>query len=174
NEPAKAEEAYAKAVSMDPKNLNQRQTLADFYATIGKTDKSIETLLALSKDDPANAGFKDRLANIYLSQKAYDKATALAEEMLKVDHINTEGLVLKGRILLAQNNNSQALTLLQDAVKHAPNSPSARYFLGLAHFQSGNRRAAEAEWTEAARNPGRFFQPVSALAQLKVDSGDPD
>jgi len=84
---------------------------------------------------------------------------AMAEEMLKADPRSAGAMVMKGRVLLAQGKTPEALPLLQSAVSTRPDSVQARFYLGLAHLQSNNRQAAESEWVEAARNPGRFAQP---------------
>ena len=171
---AKAEEAFVKAASIDPKNAAQRQVLSRFYESTGQSGKSVENMEALVKENPANMELKAQLANIYFTQKAYGKAEAIAGEILKANPKNPDGLVLRGRILLTQNKIADALTQLQAAVNLAPNSAIARYALGLAHLQSGNRKAAESEWIEGARNPGRFVAPVLALAQLKLESNNAD
>jgi tetratricopeptide (TPR) repeat protein len=174
NDRAKAEGSYLKAVELEPQNVAYLQALANFYAAVGKIDKSTEILEALPKDDPANAGSQAGLAEKYLNEKAFQKASALADEMLKTNPKSADGLVLKGRILLAQNRNAEAMIEFQSAVAIAPYSAMSRYFLGLSHLQSGNREAAEKEWTKAARSPGRFLQPTLGLAQLKLEAGDND
>jgi len=52
---ARAEEAYVRAVEVDPKNAEQRQVLADFYASTGQLDKSIAILQAIMSEDPSNS-----------------------------------------------------------------------------------------------------------------------
>jgi putative PEP-CTERM system TPR-repeat lipoprotein len=174
NNQQKAEESLVKAASIDPNNAAQRQVLGDFYQAIGNIGKSIEVLEALAKEKPGDAGIKQQLANIYFNQKAYDKTGKIADELLKANPKSAEGLVLKGRLLLAQNKVKEAIPHLSSAVNQNANSPIARYFYGLALVQSGDRQGADREWTEASRNPGHFLAPVLALAQLKLESRSAD
>jgi len=57
----KAEEAYLKALAANPESANQQQVLADFYATTGRPEKSIEVMIALLKKEPRNSWARDRL-----------------------------------------------------------------------------------------------------------------
>jgi len=51
---------------------------------------------------------------------------------------------------------------------------SSAILSGRACLQSGDRKRAEKEWTDAANRGGRFAQLYLALSQLKLDAGDPD
>ena len=76
-------------------------------------------------------------------------------------------MLLKGRILLAQKNNRDALSQLQSAVAANPDSPIAQYYLGLAHMQLGDKKHAEVAFMESAKNAGRFAMPNFALAMIQ-------
>ena len=171
---AKAEEAFLKAVSIDPNNATYRQRLGEFYAVIGKNDKSIETLEKLARENPANIGFKFGLANAYFDQKSYGNVDAIANEILKANPKNPEGLLLKGRTLLAQNNAAAAVAPLKQALDVSRDSAEAQYLLGLAYFQLGNRSGAEKAWSDAAQSQNRSAAPAIALAKLKLESKNAD
>jgi predicted Zn-dependent protease len=144
-----AEEEYKKAAAIDPQNRNQRIVLAQFYANSGQQAKSIETLEGILRDDPSNSAVRLQLAEIFLMRKELDRSMQAADEVLKTNSKDANGLLMKGRILLAQNKVKDAIGMLQSAVGADSSSQAARYFLGLAFLQSGDRQRADKEWSDA-------------------------
>jgi len=92
----------------------------------------------------------------------------LLRRFLKLNQKDPDGFVLRGRVLLVQNKNAEAVAQLHEAVNFAPNSSEARYYLGLAQYQSGNHQAAENEWTQAAKNPGRFCSTRTGVGAIET------
>src|SRR5205085_11875042 len=93
-------------------------------------------------------------------------------ETSKANPNSSDGLVLKGRVLLAQNKTQEALKELQQSVRNEPSSTVARYYLGLAYLQANDRLKAENEWTEAARSGGGCVPLYLSMAELKLNSSD--
>jgi tetratricopeptide (TPR) repeat protein len=168
----KAEESYIKAAELDPGNLQQQTQLASFYAGIGKPDQAMRKLESLVSAHPGDADLKKRLARLYLQHKNWDKAGALADQLVKQN--DPEGRILKGQGLLAQNKGAEAVKELQAAVAADRNSAEARYLLGAAYLADNKTAQAETEWNEAVKINDRFPQAYLSLARLRLAAGDAD
>ncbi len=169
---AKGQESFEKAVALSPNDVNQRLELADFYVSAGNADQAITVLDALAKDPSAGLQARRRLMEIQLNKKNYSGALQAADEILAGNASDADGLVSKGRVLLAQGKTPEATQELQKAVANNPNSAAAHYYLGHAYLAANNRQGAESEWMDATKNSGTFALPYIALSQLKLESGD--
>jgi tetratricopeptide (TPR) repeat protein len=169
----KAEQAYEKALSLNPGDSNQQIGLASFYLSAGDFDKGISKLQALVNKEPDNVAAQKRLAELYANKKDYAKAIQISDDLLKKNGKDTDALVFKARLLLADGKTSEGVAALQAAVKNDPASAAAHYYLGATYLQNNDRQKAEAEWASALATAGGFIQPYIAMARLKMDSGDP-
>ena len=137
--------------------------LADYYIERNRPEDATPVLEKVSAVKEAHAAAQARLAGIdYLQnrrQAAYDKLDAV----LKEDPKNVQVLVLKGRWLLGEKRNDDALAAANAAVAVDVKSANAFYLLG-------NVRAARNEPTEAiaAYNEVLHLNPRAAPAQLEL------
>jgi len=69
----KAEEAYKRAISLEPDKSAHKATLAEFYAATGVLDKGVTIYEGIVKNEPANIPAKQRLAFFYFTQTASTK-----------------------------------------------------------------------------------------------------
>jgi len=174
NDRGKAEAEFQKAVSLDPKNQAQRMMLADFYEATGNVGKAQEVIQSLIREKQSDTALKKRLALSYLNQKAYDKAAQVADEVLKGDASDNEARILKAQIFTAQNKTAEAVKELQTVVGKGRGSAQAHYLLGLAYAKDKRGQQAESEWNAAVQIDPKFISAYLALAQYKLDGGDPD
>jgi tetratricopeptide (TPR) repeat protein len=169
---AQASAQFEKIIKADPRNVEAWTGLAGVYAAQNQFEKAEELYLKAAGLDPLKTLPKKGLANLYIRRKAYDKAWALADELVKAN--DPEGRILKGQLLIAQNKPAEAIKELQAAVNANRNSVRAHFLLGAAFLQDKKAPQAETEWNEALRiDPGLSAAAVS-LTQLKLNSGDPD
>jgi len=82
------------------------------------------------------------------SDKDLGEAQLLAERAVRLGG-GADALVTLGRIYHLQGNTQRALRVLRRSVNAQPNSPSARYQLGVALAKSGDVEAARAELSKA-------------------------
>lgn len=169
-----AEAEYKKAVAAEPENAGLQIGMAQFYQNAGHAEKGVATLEDFIKANPADIAARVQLARMFMGRKDYDKAFTVAGEALKTNNKDIDALMIRGQILMMQNKALEAIRTLQDAVTAAPTSQEARYLLGLAAQQSGDRARAEQEWMSAAEKGSRFVPLYLALSRLKLDAGDAD
>jgi tetratricopeptide (TPR) repeat protein len=82
--------------------------------------------------DPADDGLK--WAKIAFESRAYAKSCKLLEELLTRDPLNFDARLLLGQAFLQRERYQQAVTHLEEAIKHAPDRADAHYQLGKAYF----------------------------------------
>ncbi len=155
-----------------PQDLGQQLILADFYSAAEQPAKAIQVLAKLVADNPKYVLAKRRLADLYLQQKDYDKATETADQMLKETPADVDAPLIKGRILRERTKVSEAIAQLQKVVKVRPLPAVGHFFLGVAYIQAQALPHADAEFTTAVQNDSTYIRAYLPLAELKLKSGD--
>ena len=105
---ARAEENFKKAVEIDPKNVNAKLALADFYSSTGQQEKNVPIYRGLAEDGSIEPAVKRALANVYLTKRSWDQAINIADDLLKADPKDAQARILRGQALLAQGKNAEA------------------------------------------------------------------
>src|SRR5205823_10633607 len=100
-----AEQLYVQLANRKREDLF---VLSDFYLRIQKTAKSVEVLQRVLHEDSQNLIAKRRLAAIFFSESNFEKAGSIIDEILKLAPSDADALLIKGRILLAQEKPIEA------------------------------------------------------------------
>jgi len=169
-----AEQIYSGFARSRPNDLDQQVRLADFYNGIGKPEQAIEVLTKVAAKDPKYLPAKRRLVDLHLQQNQYGKAAEIADEFLKEAPNDPDVQFIKGRVLVAQKNTTEAIEVLQKVVKLRPLAAAGRFFLGSAYAQAQDFQRAEAEYSAAVQNDSTFVRAYLPLAELKLKGGDPE
>ena len=164
-----AEELYVQLANRKREDLF---VLSDFYLGIKKTAKSVEVLQRVLHEDSQNLIAKRRLAAVFFSENSLEKAALIIDEILKLAPTDADALLMKGRILLAQDKPGEAAVALQKHAKIRPRLASGRYFLGLSYVQTRDFRKAESEFLNAIKRDSTFFRAHLSLAEIRLNSGD--
>ena len=100
------------------------------------------------------------------------EAAPLAEEILRANPADPQGLLTQGRILLANGAYEKAVETLQKAVKAGPTSANAYYLLGIAQQSARFPDLAKASFNRALELQPRMASAAGALANLDATTGD--
>jgi cytochrome c-type biogenesis protein CcmH len=103
----------------------------------------------LAKNPNDGAGWQV-IAPVYMRLRRYDDAIAALRKSLALNGETATRDSDLGEALVAAANGivtQEAKQLFERAVSHDAGEPKARYFLGLADEQDGNREAAAARWS---------------------------
>jgi tetratricopeptide (TPR) repeat protein len=171
----KCKGAYEKAVELDQKNVEARQSLLNFYLQApgfagGSTEKA-QTIAEETKqyDEPRS---RQMLAAVYTAQKKYDLAFAQFEEVLKQRPEDYTSLYQVGR--LAANTGQfldRGLAALRRCVQipapegepgHAP----AWWRIGNILEKQNDKAGARAAYEAALKIDPKFSQAIEALKRL--------
>lgn len=143
---------YQNAVRKDPQS---GEALYRLSLTLLRQNKASEAYQSLNRAvtlSPQNVPAKIQLANLALSgylldpnhpPVLYNRARAIADELLAANANSVDGLRLKAGIALVDNKPGDAADLLNRAVRISPDSPEVQ--VGLAEALFRNNQAVEGE-----------------------------
>ena len=146
--------------------------LGDFYITQGEPDKAVEEFASLHAEHPKDLLVTKTYAQLLILRNRLDEATKLNDTILKTSASDTDALILRGQIMTRQGHPSDAIHVLEKAVKDAPNNAIAHYYLGVAYAGVWNLGQAESEWLRAAQLQPRLVEPQRSLAKVALRKND--
>ena len=135
----KMKDAWEKAIALDPKNLNARFSLVEYYAQApgfmgGSMDKAKEMARQIGGINPAQ-GHRS-MGNILVREKKIDEAEKEYLEMVKSDQAYT--LVL-ANFYVNQKQYDKAFSMFEDAVRKNPAEMGPMYQIGKTSALSGQK-----------------------------------
>ncbi len=157
------------ALSNDP---TAYALLGDFYVDNGEWQKALGEFSALNDKHPNDFNVKKRYIQLLLGKNQFDMARKLSDEILKQNSTDSEALLDKGRALLMLDRPTEALPVLEAAVKNNPDDPTGHFHLGVAYYKTGSLARAEAEWQGTIRLRASLVEAQENLAKLAVRTGD--
>jgi tetratricopeptide (TPR) repeat protein len=133
----KMKSAWETAVTLDPKNINARLSLIEYYTQApsimgGSFDKAKEVANQIIKLNAAQ-GHRS-MGNIFMREKNMSAAEKSYLEMIKADDSFTPVL---GNFYLTQNQFDKAFKLFEDVVKKNPADMGSTYQIGKTSALSG-------------------------------------
>lgn len=168
----KAEEFFAKAAKLDPKDSRKRTSLALVHLMGGNSDTAFGELQDIAAADTGTTADL-ALISAHLRRKEYDKALKAIDGLEKKQPGKPAAANLRGKTLLAKGDIAGARKSFEQALVIDPT-----YFpavASLAALDMADKKPAEAKKRfEAvlAKNP-KNGQALLALAELALRSGAP-
>lgn len=172
NRMAEAENLYRSLKAIASTDPHAYQTLGTFYLSSGNKEKAAAEFQSLLQAHPKDNSTRAYLAETLLDLKRTAEVEPLLEEILRANPADPRGLLSQGRLLLAQANYNKSVEVLQKAVKAAPDSANASYFLGVAQQAAGFPDAAKSSYSRALALQPQMPAAAGALATLAARSGD--
>ena len=161
-------------VALDSKNVPALLQLAQIAQRQGD-DRSVRTLLNQAiAAAPGNMTPRFSLVGYLSSQKKYAEAQTAAGELLRVQPNNIEGLVLLGRIQLAQGENKDAVASYRRLVSLNPTAAGPQVLLGNALSISQDRAGAARALETAAKLSPNSAEVKIAQINLQFVQGNMD
>src|SRR5712691_6702937 len=165
-------EGFLKEVKRDlpDKSVGYRM-LGDYYFATDDLDKAVTEYGSLNQEHPKDIQVKKNYIQLLILKNRIAEAHKLDDEVLKTNLSDTEALIFKGEIQIADGHPSEAAAPLQSALKADPDNGVAHYQLGIAFDQMGNLGRAENEWREAVRTRPDLPEAQHALAAVALRKG---
>jgi tetratricopeptide (TPR) repeat protein len=147
NRPREAAETAAKAISIDPDNIEARKLLTTIYLQVisrgnAQQPPSLETINAaihefeeIIRIDPTERNSFLMLARLYQLKGDADKAMAIYKKFLGVEPGSEEGVTALARLYLDTGSHKEAAVLLEDFLKQQPDSDAALQLLGEVYSE---------------------------------------
>lgn len=182
---AGSQACYEKAVQLEPGNTLYAKNLADLYfAEMNRADDAIRIYLDLHREKPRDVETLISLGHICGAVDRPDEAKIFYRRVLELEPWNkearqalalqqmgptsaplpsphtaksTEQLVGEARVLMLQNQATEARKLLERAIELNPRSAMAHNDLGVVAYSLGDVTAAQAAYEQAVRlEPGNL------------------
>ncbi len=145
-------------------------TLADYYVATKRSAKAVGLLEPLASGAGVT-GAQERLARAYAAAGEVAKARRLIDEILAKSPKDAGTLLLKGQLLLGNNQREEALGVVKLAVEADPNALGARFTLGKVYAARGDLEGAQAAFRRVLKqNPAANAARVE-LALLQLANG---
>ena len=111
---ALAEEFFRKAVEIDGSNFWYRYRLARIYSLTGRPELAISLYEGILEDFPKKSELYLDLADLYITQREYDKALDTMNTIEKVFGLNESIIMFKYNILRTLGREEEAVKVLED------------------------------------------------------------
>jgi tetratricopeptide (TPR) repeat protein len=169
---ANAEKVCADLRKLAPDDPAAYRALALLYAATHQRAKAVEELQSLRIAKPKDSWVRIHLAQTLVELNRMQDASAVTEELLSSDPNDPDGLLLRGQIFIAGRKYKAAQAAILSAIKGAPQSAPAWYFLGVAQMADGLTDAAKGSFAQAHKLSPKTVGPEAALAELDANAGN--
>lgn len=140
----KAENAYKDLVKVQDNSPESRMELAGFYNIIARDNEAINVYQSILKDAPEYARARYKLAEIFLEQKEFAKVNEEVEKLLSVNEADSEALMLRARVNLAEDDAAAAVADLEEVLKKQPSLQTALFYMTQTRLALGQVTQARA------------------------------
>ena len=123
-----------RAVKMDPTNPIVLQRLADSYALLGESEKSLQLYLKLLERFPGLPGLREKLTDVYLRKQDRKKAAEQLEAIVRANPTNPQAYYFLGSIAFEEKDPKQAVEYFEKTLLLSPSFEPAYYDLAGAHI----------------------------------------
>ena len=168
------EATYKQLAEKKPQSEKPQLFLGDFYTFIGKADEALNSFKRAEELNPDSTTARDRLTNHYIDTGVLDVAESRVKKALEKDAHDLMGRVHHARLKLANGKIEDAISLLNQVITDKPDLAVAHEFLGVAYGAKKEFSQAAAELTEAAKLAPNAPTIRTALAAVRLASGEFD
>jgi cytochrome c-type biogenesis protein CcmH len=154
--------------SPDPSAAQAPQIAAGTAPGLGSVDEMIERIAARLEKNPGNAEDWRMLGWSYFGTDRYGEAADAYGKAAQLQPKNAQLFASQGEALVRASQGQitpQAMAVLETTHKLDPKEPRARFFLGMAKEQAGNKAAALADWVALAKEADPAEPWVADLLQ---------
>lgn len=171
---AEAEPEFKQVVTLDKNSLRSRTALASFYLTAQRPEDAKNVFRQMIADKPEYKPARYELAEILFRQGKVEEASAVVDDILKLNPKDAGGLVLRARVELEHKEPQKAIPDLEAAQKSDPNIPMVQYMFGIAYMQLGNSERAQNSFEQALAINPEFTKAQLALGEMMQNRGQFD
>lgn len=156
NKPAPAVEALETAYRLKPTDMQVLQSLMEYYALFGQSQKVIELGPQVLKANPQAKGIYFAMGEAYYKQQNFGQALSMMSKAIREDDKNAEAYYLSGRMLLNMANYNQAVKYYETYLKLDSTKPVRAYEFAML-LATANDYKRSVEWFQKTLDMG--YQP---------------
>lgn len=166
----RAQDLFEKVIAKDPQHRAAHLNLGIALMAQNRAADALSEFLKeeeISPNDPQSFQMAAFVANLTGNR---DEAIVELRKLLKVDPENSTGAASLGGLLSGQGKYSEAVEVLEGAVKAAPDSPSLQYQLGLAYLKTNQKDKGVSHLQKAAEQNDADPMVLNNIAYELADS----
>ena len=169
--PEQAGQDFKTASELAPSRSNIQIIYAEYQRQTAGVEAATKTLKNLTKAAPDFLPAWILLARMAASEKKYDEALQLLENVFSRDERNVDARVAQSDFWLAKGEPAKAIEELERIDKAFPGIPTVQYRLAQGYLQQNNAAQAATALDQAlAKNPD-YTEAILLRAQLNVRTG---
>jgi superkiller protein 3 len=170
---ATAEQAFERALSVDPRHVKSLMNLSRVLIEGKRYDDAIERLTRAAEIDPESAEVYRLLGRAYGSRGTVDEAVDAYHRAIELNARDAWSMNNLGLLFLETKRAHEALPLLAKAVELRNDVPEFHNNFGIALERTGQFRAAAAAYGGALKADPRYARAKQNLARVERVSGGP-
>jgi tetratricopeptide (TPR) repeat protein len=170
----KSEQAFEKALSIDPHHVKSLVNLSRVFIDQKRHDEAVDRLTRASEIEPESAEVHRLLGRTYHTQRKTDEAVAAYRQAIDLDERDAWSMNNLGLLLLETKRADQALPLLTSAVELRKDVAEFHNNLGMALEHTGRFRAAATAYGEALTIDPRYEKAKQNLGRVEAVKSGPE
>ena len=171
---SKSEQAFEKALSIDPHHVKSLVNLSRVFIDQKRHDEAVDRLTRASEIEPESAEVLRLLGRTYHAQRKTDEAVAAYRQAIDLDERDAWSMNNLGLLLLETKRADEALPLLTSAVELRKDVPEFHNNLGMALEHTGRFRAAATAYSDALTVDPRYEKAKQNLARVEAVKSGPE
>jgi tetratricopeptide (TPR) repeat protein len=170
----RARQELITATKIDPENEEALHRLGDFYFQTKRLDEYEKFYREFLQQKPKSMIAKRKMVEILLSKGDLKSAKNYADEILKAEPGDTNGLFFRGRIYLIEKEFRKAFDDLIKVTSADPKFAPGFYYLAVAQIGLSDIAQARGSLLKALELSPTAIEPRLTLAEVYFNSGDPE
>jgi tetratricopeptide (TPR) repeat protein len=169
----KSEQAFEKALSVDPQHVKSLVNLSRVLIEQKRHDEAVQRLSRAAEIDPESTEVYRLLGRAYLAQEKTDEAVSVYRRAIELNELDAWSMNNLGLIFLETGRAGEALPLLTKAAELRPEVPAFNNNLGMALEHMGDFGAAATAYKAAlAADPGyaKAKRNLERVEAIQTDS----
>ncbi len=170
-DPAKAEETFKRALSIDNSSALTHTEYGKYLVQINRLPEAEVELQKAVEVEPSNHNSRFVLASFYLVNKRLDKAEEAYKALADLDKDKPEGQAVLGDFYSTVRRLDDAVRVYQDILTRNPDYTQGRYRLGEIMLMRGDTKAANEEIDVVLKKDPGDRQALLLRARISARSG---
>jgi len=156
--------AYRQAVRLEDDSAETQYALGLSLGKLNRTDEEILAYRRAITIKPDHANAMEKLSEAYFRLKRWQDALAVLEQ-LKTYRPGAKIFNMMGEVYLELDRKDESLTAFNSAIGYDPEFARARYNLGRAYIELGNRDMAQVHYEILRSSQSEWADRLLALLQ---------
>jgi tetratricopeptide (TPR) repeat protein len=171
---AKSEQAFDKALSIDPRHVKSLVNQSRLFIDQKRLDDAVDRLTRAAEIDSDSVEVQRLLGRTYYAQGRTDEAESAYRRALELNERDVWSMNNLGLLLLETKRADEALPLFVQAVELRKEVPEFHNNLGMALEHTGRFKAAATAYSGALTADPRYEKAKQNLARVEAVKGGPE